>query len=235
MINEIKIVDFSGYFGCHAKCCSASVVCHAVTMTFVKGVNILHGGIDSGSWGISQALSMPDKYRYERCSYHNIMEATAFYVDGRACSIEEIRKESCYLDRAHSLFRSNRPIKKLVQKGLKKSGVSYTEKEICELFELDMFRYERPLYGAGNEMWRIMSAIGLANGKTVFCFPWISDTMIRYFGPQIGRLLEKLEGLGVIAILPTDYNFTAYNIHRIRNFFGESDGFVDQKGAERLD
>ena len=49
-----------------------------------------------------------------------------------------------------------------------------------------------------------MAAIGYAYGKQVYCFPWFSRKLFELLPWQSYFLLDMLEELGVIAIVPLE-------------------------------
>ena len=63
-------------------------------------------------------------------------------------------------------------------------------------------RFERKLSCVGNEVFKAMSAIGYSHGKQVFCFPWISKMRFDNFHRNITDLLEVLQNLKTIIVLP---------------------------------
>ena len=201
MIKEI-IVYNSGYINCKSNFyTSHDTLQERDVYQFNSGVNRLFGDIDSGIWGISYLLSM----------YNIDINSKALFnphialVDGKEVHLSELSKRCCYLDHKHyPLFSSKRKsVRKLIESGIKKSGTSLTCDEIANMFLLDNCRIERPIYCVGNERFRAMAAVGFAFGKEVFCFPWLSKKMIDYYGNNINLLLELLESIGVVAIVPS--------------------------------
>ena len=67
---------------------------------------------------------------------------------------------------------------------------------------MDSERFERPLAGAGNEIFKAMAAIGYANDKKVFCFPWLSKKRFESYHENLTDLLRTLDDLGQISIVP---------------------------------
>ena len=118
--------------------------------------------------------------------------------------ISDLTKHCCYLDNTlYSLFSSKRKtVLQLITKGLKKSQINMTAEQVCQLFKLDSERIHRPIYQVGNERFRAMAAVGYAYGKQVFCFPWLSKKMFDYFTNNILWLLDIIDELNLIAIVP---------------------------------
>lgn len=47
-----------------------------------------------------------------------------------------------------------------------------------------------------------MAAVGYVYGKEIFCFPWLSQNRFDYYHGNITDLLNILEGLKKVVILP---------------------------------
>lgn len=198
---KIKTIEIhnNGYVRCKSRFYSADdVIKEASPMYFTCGTNKLIGEIDSGNWAVSYLLSM-----YEHNSKDFILfKPTNITVNGETTSIQQFQKYSCYLDPTYPLFSTSHTIKTMIKKALKKSGKPTTIEEIRELFDLDTQRFDRPLAYAGNEIFRCMAAIGYANGKQVFCFPWLSRIRYDNYQEHMKKLLEVLDSLEMISIFP---------------------------------
>ena len=203
----IKQISFSGggYINCKSVFyTSHDVLQHSMKFNFHTGINTLVGEIDTGIWGISYLLSM---YNYDvnkklfEISPKSSLCAT---VDGVETPLENLTDKCCYLDhKYYPLFSKRRKtVRKLIEAGIKKTHPDKTFEEICELFLLTPERLDRAVYQVGNERFRAMAAIGYAHGKEVFCFPWHSRKMFDYYTNNILWLLDILEKLNVIVILP---------------------------------
>lgn len=165
---------------------------------FRIGTNYLHGEIDSGNWAISYLLSM-----YPYCADEiSLFLPAEVVVNDTQMTLKELSKYTCYMDYIYPLFSSKKTVYQLVSRALKKTGVADSAEEIREKFLLDQERFERPLTQVGNEVFRMMAAIGYCNGKQVFCFPWLSKRRFEGYHKQITTTLDILESLGKIVIVP---------------------------------
>jgi hypothetical protein len=70
------------------------------------------------------------------------------------------------------------------------------------LFCIDNERFERPLKGVGNEIFKAMAAIGFSYKKEIFCFPWLSNRRFESYHKNLTALLQILENLGKTVIIP---------------------------------
>jgi hypothetical protein len=142
-------------------------------------------------------------YKYKPKDF--VLSSMEFYINDKKTTIDEILKYSCYIDhKVYPLFSSSKTVKNLIKKGLKKSKLPYSVDEIEELFELTKDRVERPIRQVGNERFRSMGAIGFAFGKEIFCFPWLSDKMFKYYMYNMNFLSDLFGKLNKIAIFPTN-------------------------------
>ena len=165
---------------------------------FVTGVNKFVEEIDSGAWGVDYLFAM---YEFEKKPFLSNYYAT---VDGKQMHLKDLTKRCCYMDEGiYPLFKSkHKSVYKMITLGIKKSGIKKSPQEICDMFKLTSERINRPIRCVGNERFRAMAAIGYAYGKEVFCFPWLSNRMATYYGKNLSWLLDLLEKLNVISILP---------------------------------
>lgn len=167
-------------------------------LEFVPGLNKLEGEVDSGKWAFSYMISMYHVRKKDFVLY----EKPIVTVNGEMADTKKLYKISCYLDLIYPLYSSRKSIRKQVEKGLARSGLCYSSDEIRDLFKIDRERFEKTPGCVGNERFKAMAAIGFANNKEVFCFPWLSDRRYKNFHGNISGLIETLENLGKVIILP---------------------------------
>ena len=197
----IKKICFSDE-GC-VHCKSNFYTCYDVLQSSMKfefstGINILEGEIDSGIFGISYLISM-----YNDTCAKTFMAPPVALVDGVEMPLKELTNKACYLDHIHNpLFSKRISTRKLVEKGLKKSHLPYTANEICAIFRMEDFRFDRPVSATGNEKFKAMAAVGFAFGKEIFCFPWLSKMRFESFNNHLPQLFDVLEHLEKIVIMP---------------------------------
>ncbi len=185
----------------HAYCKSGFYSCFdagEAEYTFHSGVNLLEGEIDSFVWAVSYFASM---YSHKLDDF--TIDSPTIVLNGSEITIQELNDRACYLEKnIHPLFPVSEPVKDLVIKGLETSGKNLSADEIMEIFRITPSLYDRPLTGVGNEIFRATAAIGYANGRDVFCFPWLSRKRFEYYHGNIKDVLEILESLGMLVILP---------------------------------
>ena len=197
-IENIRFVN-EGYVKCKSAFYMAqSSLLSSEAHCFSKGINTLVGDIDSGAWAVSYTLSM-----YKHCPKDFMLfNQPDVWLNGNNMSLRDFSKFACYIDGTNPLFSSKAPLKKVIQHSLKVSGSNIFLDEIQDIFGLDTFRLEHPISSSGNEVFRAMSAIAYSCGKQVFCFPWMSQNRLCYYGDNISKLLSTLEKLDGIIIFP---------------------------------
>ncbi|MBE6713617.1 MAG: hypothetical protein E7580_08960 [Ruminococcaceae bacterium] len=197
-IKSIRVQN-NGYVHCRSNFYSAHDLFPGDSaFVFSGGVNRLVGEIDSGNWAVSYLLSM---YQYRPKDFV-LFDRPEVVIDHKVVLLKELSKHTCYMDQLDPLFSGHASVKKLVIQGLKHSNLNYSSDDIRNLFCIDNERFERPLSGVGNEIFKAMAAIGLSNEKEIFCFPWMSVMRFDGYHKSLTFALEKLSELEKIIILP---------------------------------
>ena len=197
-INSITIRN-DGYINCKSVFYTAKDGLNKNTeYVFSTGINKLEGDIDSGIWAVSYLLSMykPNNYDFV------LFDKAEAQIDTKTVSLKELKKYACYLDETNPFYSKYKTVKQMVENGIKKSKLNITPDEIRDMFMISPDRFERKLSCVGNEVFKAMSAIGYSYGKQVFCFPWISKMRFDNFNRNITDLLEVLQNLKTIIVLP---------------------------------
>ena len=197
-INEI-VIKSEGYIYCKSKFYSACDSLQSYSSyTFSQGINKLLGEIDSGNWAASYLLSM---YNH-RAKDFVLFDDPIVFVNDQKLPLKDISKFTCYMDNLDPLFLTKASIKQMVKKGLTRSRLGFSCDDIKEMFSIDDERFERPISGAGNEIFKALGAIGVAFNKEIFCFPWLSNRRYAYYHKNLTIVLQALEDLRKIVILP---------------------------------
>lgn len=187
-----------GYVMCKSDFYSAKDTLSPFEYHFTSGVNKLVGEIDSGVWGVSYLLSM---YRHNREDFVLFKDCTVI-VDDTTLALDEFSEYSCYMDAIYPLFNTKIPVNKLVEKAINSNKLECDAESIRELFCIDRERFMRPLSQLGNEKFKAMAAIGYANKKQVFCFPWLSHKRYTYYHENLQELIKILADLNKVVVLP---------------------------------
>lgn len=195
IIEELKI-KASGYVRCKSSFYSALDVLNGNEFCFSPGINRIRGEIDSGVFGISYLLSMP-----EGANKKMLLSCEAS-INGVAVELPKITGIACYMDKLHPMFSTSATIRALIRKGLKKSNAPFSESEIIDRFMLRSDVVDRTIAQSGNESVKAMAAVAYSFGVEVFCFPWLSSLRFEAFGKHLDFTLEILDSLGKTVILP---------------------------------
>lgn len=199
IIENVSVKSDRGYVYCRSCFYTAhDNPSYDVSYSFSVGINKLINEIDSGVWAVSYLLSM---YKYRPKDFI-LFEPVEITVNNSVISLNDISEYTCYMDELYPLFSSKRSVRKLVLGGLKRNNLNYTPDDIRDLFHIYPTRFDRPLTGVGNEIFRCMAAIGYCHGKQIFCFPWLSQKRFEYYHGHMTDLLDILDKLKKIVILP---------------------------------
>ena len=198
---KIKVKMTGGYLWCKASwgefSCAGCAEC-----TIEPGITLLHGDVDSAAWGISYAISMFDKNNIKT----QIWPDSSFMINDILCQIEDIKARTCYMDVNNPLFECDYTVREMVEKALFDNASRFSVKDICSIIPITPFRFERKLSQVGNEKFRCMAAIGYANNKTIYCFPWMSKSRYNYYHRNLTDVLNILRDLGQTVLIPTNFD-----------------------------
>lgn len=172
------------------------------TFRFSVGANYVYEEIDGGVWALCYAMTMRgvDNEIF-------VSEEPEVRVNGEDFSFAELSSFCCFLDPLYPLFSGKFSVKEKIEQGLKKNNLPYSAEDIRSLFKIDGERFERPVSGTGNEIFKAMCAIGFASEKEIFCFPWQSRGRFKSFHLHIVQAIDALTELGKIVIIPLGLDF----------------------------
>lgn len=129
------------------------------------------------------------------------------YVDDKEISMEHIINKSWYvgvdLNKSKSLFRRKKTIKQQIEYGVRTSSQEFNIEAIQNIFQLSDERINRNIEFVSGERWKASVAIGYANGRKVFCYPWMNSKDIEHLKEQLSKTIEYLIQSECIVIMPT--------------------------------
>ena len=179
--------------------------------TFKSGAYALVGQIDNSGWGISYSLSpicKKDVYinRWTKDRINDNMNISKFYLNDKEVTLKHLQSISCYLGHYVSGKRNllDSSAKNQLTRAIRKENSKYSMEELKSMFGLTEERFDRPLYMTGNEVWRITAAVGLANGKRIFCFPWLTNNYLKPLIYAIEKMAEIIKKNDGILLLPVE-------------------------------
>jgi len=157
----------------------------AFSCDFQPGLYALTGPMERGGWGFAYAIS-------SRRHKETITDGTpSFALDDVSYSLEEIRRQAHPLGVPRGLIARRRFAQSQIR-----------DKSLISVFDLTQARINRPIWQAGNEVWRITTAIGIDQGKRIFCFPWLSAKHVEILRPSLEFISEEMKKRGTYCFLP---------------------------------
>ena len=156
-----------------------------------SGINFIEGGLDS--WGFLTS------YILCRGKENKDFTVEKITLDGKEVRFKEVQKISYFLadEKKHSASVSKR-----IKRGLKHSGQTLTYDEIVKIFHLEDCRIGRQVAHLARSRWQYSAAIACAENKRIWCFPWLSDEMLKTEAWRCKLLSEIAEKLDVIILMP---------------------------------
>jgi len=119
------------------------------------------------------------------------------------------RKKDAWLVRKSEIrnfWPRHQTVQTQIQHGLRTVHNPYfrSEEEFKRSFQLTDERYKRPFRKLSHEAWRASCAVGLANGRTIFCFPYVGETIIKEnFELWFKRIVDLLKDSGSLILIPS--------------------------------
>jgi ABC-type multidrug transport system ATPase subunit len=171
-------------------------LCHQFSYTFNAGKAYgVVGECGSGGWGLTYALS----------GRGGIINGE-IKINEMKADKEKLYQYTCYVGgdsiRKRNFWTKKSTVRKQIENGLKENQLM-SFNEICELFELSSSRLDRNIEHVGNERWNASMAIGLAQGKKIYCFPWLYTGTLNVNYKLIKNCVNVLKERGGIIIIPS--------------------------------
>lgn len=167
------------------------------TFTFGKSF-LLDSGQGEGGWALSWIVGGELEADYGSIT----RDGVPYKREGRKKDAWCVRR-SIIKTRKFS-FRDP-SVKEQIQYGLKmvRNQPLHSEQEIMNRFHLTPERYTRSLRQLSNEAWRASCAIGLTNGKKIFCFPYIDPEFIEeFYSVWLKEMIDLLKESGALVLFP---------------------------------
>ena len=168
-MKEFIVKNFSGFAVCRFQEIVYPSQTPQFTYTFTPGAYAFSGQIDNGGWAFTYSLTA--LYEKDVCVYGS----SEFIIDDKFVSLDFLRSKSCYL----GCPKTNQSAKKQFSKIEKNQKLKKPLEEIKQMFGLTDERFDMPLDMTGNELWRITAALGYAQDKKIFCYPWRTNNQLK--------------------------------------------------------
>lgn len=136
------------------------------------------------------------------------------YFDGIEKTIKDVVDISWYIGNDLYQYRKNmvfgikpkinkRTIKEQIEHGVHCKLTDTDFSSIQKMFCISSERINRNIYFVSGERWKASAAIGYANGKKVFCYPWMNSKDIEHLKEQLSHTVKVLLDADCIVIMPT--------------------------------
>ena len=76
-------------------------------------------------------------------------------------------------------------------------------KKIQDIFRISEERIDRNIKYVSGERWKASAAIGYANGRRIFCYPWMNSRDVELLKEQLSYVVDYLIHSDCIVIFPT--------------------------------
>lgn len=90
-----------------------------------------------------------------------------------------------------------------IEFGIRKVRSDLDFRTVQNIFNLSDERIDRNIEYVSGERWKASAAIGFANGKKIFCYPWFNSKDIDQLEGQLLNTVKSLLDFGCIVIMPT--------------------------------
>ena len=136
------------------------------------------------------------------------------FIDDKEVTIDYLIQNSWYV--GNDLYNANsnklldkkmrimkNTIKDQIEQGVRKVNNKLDANTIQDMFGISSERVCRNIEYVSVERWQASVAIGFANGRKLFCYPWFNSKDIGKLEKQLTNTVKTLRDLGCIVIMPT--------------------------------
>ena len=129
------------------------------------------------------------------------------YIDNQESSMEYIIENSWYvgldLKNTGKLFKKKQTVRQQIEYGIHNFKQESDVGKIQSIFNISDERIDRSIKYVSGERWKASAAIGYANGRKIFCYPWMNSRDIEHLKEQLFDVIKYLTDSGCIVIIPT--------------------------------
>lgn len=176
--------------------------CKSFNYTFEGGKAYgIIGEIGEGGWALSYILAGRCKPLEGKIEINDI-----------ASDQKILQKYSCYVGEGISINKYKFLFKRATVRDLLHQGIRQRKcpndciDDIVNLFGLSKERLNRTIENYSGERWRASLAVGYANGRQIYCFPWLNSNWLNKYiigMREFASILALLKETGAIIIIPT--------------------------------
>ena len=185
------------------------------------GVNVIPGNVDDGGWAFSYLLSHPHDSSIAQLENDYRLEWNGMSITLAQLADLTVPIGTC------SARQSPFSIKTLVRRALRKSKLPYSAEEVLEIFTIPEFLWERKLLHTGYRLWKCQAAIGFAENRPIFCFPWMSRRRLDPLIVFVNQICSELKKRGnPILIMPVS---KAEMVADLADYWIDADYFLSNR------
>jgi len=202
-------------------------VCDEFSYSFSNGTYFLTGEVDSGAWSFADSLICADNKISQYTSYEEIA------LNGKNVDLSEVQKMSFSIGQYKTY--GEKKFESILKHALKKSKSTYTVEDICKKFDffgIDEWLKNQKMSLVNTKIWYLSAAIGLAMGKKIFVFPWLSNRTFRLYHGFIINTIHILNQEDLLVFVPcsdkADFpTGEKYNVVRMNSLYQvDFDNFI---------
>ena len=129
------------------------------------------------------------------------------YIDGQESPLEHVIENSWYvgmdLDNRKRFIKKRRTVRQQIEYGVHNTKQRGDAKKIQGIFRISEERIDRNIKYVSGECWKASAAIGYANGRKIFCYPWMNSRDVEHLKEQLSYVVDYLIHSDCIVIFPT--------------------------------
>jgi len=171
--------------------------CAEFSYTFSSGVYFFTGEIDCGAWSFAYSLTSNDKNDALCTHFHEII------LNGKSVDLSEVQKISFNVGQRKTYCKNT--FESVLKQALKNSKSDCTVHDICKKFDffgIDEWLLNQKMSLVNAKIWYLSAAIGLAENKKIFVFPWLSNQTFTLWNGFLANTIRILNQEDVIVIVP---------------------------------
>ena len=129
------------------------------------------------------------------------------YIDDQESPLEHVIENSWYvgmdLDNRKRFIKKRQTVRQQIEYGVHNTEQGGDAKRIQDIFRISEERIDRNIKYVSGERWKASAAIGYANGRRIFCYPWMNSRDVELLKEQLSYVVDYLIHSDCIVIFPT--------------------------------
>lgn len=169
--------------------------CNKFSYIFRTGICFIAGGIYEGGWSVTDFLSREEE---------NDSSGAVLLWNEEVSTVEDIRDKTYYVSNNYNNYERNKQsVEENIRKVYKLDQINLEEFiSMCKFREMGTF--DRNINCTGHAFWFYSALFGMALGKNIVTFPWISKQELETQSCRFNLLAELSWKLNCIVIIPVE-------------------------------